>query len=80
LSAAAELRRRQNEYAELRKQLKPDEPKAVEQKEQVNTDHHKGTIKKDEIYALSERNYGLSAEVSRGNRPKHFRRPQQQIG
>ena len=36
-----------------------------------NTDHHKGRDIYKQVTALSTRNFGLSAEVSRGNRPKH---------
>jgi hypothetical protein len=34
-------------------------------------DHHHGKDISRAVNALSTRNFGLSAEVSRGNRPKH---------
>jgi hypothetical protein len=36
-----------------------------------NTDHHQGKDISRAVNALSTRNFGLSAEVSRGNRPAH---------
>jgi hypothetical protein len=36
-----------------------------------NTDHHRPKDIYKQVTALSTRNFGLSAEVSRGNRPAH---------
>ena len=36
-----------------------------------NTDHHHPRDKYKQVTALSTRNFGLSAEVGRGNRPAH---------
>jgi hypothetical protein len=36
-----------------------------------NTDHHQGKDISRRVFPVSTRNFGLSAEVSRGNRPAH---------